>query len=171
MSEKKYIETLRIINNIRSVYIYIYVGLTRLIAYPCSSNSSVERDDNLIRMPRYSVAVLATGMLLAGSFNTIATKMQDSVIVGKDTGGNPLLFKHPAWQTALMFAGEALCLLPFFIGRWLKSRGNAGQSTPDAGGSKAGDSTMFRQTFVAFAVPAMCDATATTLLNLGLFYT
>ncbi len=108
--------------------------------------------------------------------NTIATKIQDGVVVGTDAAGKPLLFKHPAVQTAFMFAGEALCLIPFFIGQWMKSdtaspRNQHLSSNNGSGGSGKTTSAMFRSTALAFTLPALCDAGATTLLNLGLYYT
>jgi drug/metabolite transporter (DMT)-like permease len=112
--------------------------------------------------------------------NTIATKIQDGVVVGSDSAGKPLLFKHPAVQTAFMFAGEALCLIPFFIGQWMKSGaardhqqtfpGSDGSGHSNHGGGKT-TAAMFRSTALAFTLPALCDAGATTLLNLGLYYT
>lgn len=42
-------------------------------------------------------------------------------MVGEDSKGRPLTFKHPAVQTAFMFAGESLCLIPFLLRRWWKS--------------------------------------------------
>ncbi|KAG7669419.1 hypothetical protein Ndes2526B_g05744 [Nannochloris sp. 'desiccata'] len=132
---------------------------------------------------RIPVALLASLMLLTGSLNTIATKIQDGVVVGTDSAGKPLLFKHPAVQTAFMFAGEALCLIPFFIGQWMKSD-TATSSTPrnqqqlsSADGISNSNictkttAAMFRSTALAFTLPAICDAGATTLLNLGLYYT
>jgi len=120
----------------------------------------------------------------AGSLNTIATKIQDGVVVGTDSAtGKPLLFKHPAVQTAFMFAGEALCLIPFFIGQWIKSdtatlnTPRNQQQFPTADGNGISDTygkttaAMFRGTALAFTLPALCDAGATTLLNLGLYYT
>jgi drug/metabolite transporter (DMT)-like permease len=119
----------------------------------------------------------------AGSLNTIATKIQDGVVVGTDSAGKELLFKHPGLQTAFMFAGEALCLIPFFIGQWIRSdtatvstpRNQQQLSSADGSGNSntAGKTTaaMFRSTALAFTLPALCDAGATTLLNLGLYYT
>lgn len=87
--------------------------------------------------------------------------------VGTDHHGAPIFFKHPAVQTAFMFAGEALCLIPFFIGQLLRKRSTAGPAAAQ-GAEPHRDSL---RTALMFALPAMCDAGATTLLNLGLFYT
>jgi drug/metabolite transporter (DMT)-like permease len=117
---------------------------------------------------RLPVWALATGMLLAGSFNTICTKIQDQVV----TSDGP--FKHPAVQTACMFLGEALCGLVFLAREALRAPAGA-----DAGAAGAADDLARRpkpagarrRAALAFALPAACDAAATTLLNLGLYYT
>ncbi|GFH19006.1 uncharacterized protein HaLaN_15891, partial [Haematococcus lacustris] len=58
------------------------------------------------------VIIYAVCMLLTGSINTIATKWQDMTIYQ----GVP--FQHPAFQSAAMFLGESLCLIPYFLLRW-----------------------------------------------------
>lgn len=88
--------------------------------------------------------------------------------MGTDDHGKPMLFKHPAVQTACMFAGEALCLIPYFIGQWMRGKRSSSISLEGDSGSKA---ALLRKTAVAFSLPALCDAAATTLLNLGLYYT
>ncbi|KAL4418661.1 hypothetical protein ABPG77_003579 [Micractinium sp. CCAP 211/92] len=95
---------------------------------------------------RAKVAVLAVCMLLTGSLNTIATKLQDNVVVRFDAAGQPIRFRHPAFQTAAMFLGESLCLVPFALRRWWRAAKRAGQQSEE-------------------------EAAARTLLNLGLFYT
>lgn len=101
------------------------------------------------------------------SINTIATKLQDRVVVGADDKGRPLTFKHPAVQTVMMFSGELLCLLPFFVRRWWRAAHRAArtQEDKDAAAARQRRATWF------FALPALCDACGTTLLNLGLYYT
>jgi len=88
------------------------------------------------------------------------------VAVGEDPDtGLPIMFKHPVVQTAFMFAGEALCLLPFFVKEFL-----SGILSPRSSSTQA-KPAHFRKAMLAFALPALCDAGATTLLNLGLYYT
>ena len=67
-----------------------------------------------------------------------------------------------------MFAGEALCLVPFLLRRWYKA---VRRSTPLSEDEAAARSLRLRRSFWVFGVPALCDAGASTLLNLGLFYT
>jgi drug/metabolite transporter (DMT)-like permease len=89
------------------------------------------------------------------------------VVVGRDRHGRDVRFRHPATQTAFMFGGEALCLIPFAISRFLRPAPAAG----GGGGMQEDKASHIRATMAAFALPALCDAGATTLLNLGLFYT
>ncbi|KAL4457997.1 hypothetical protein ABPG75_012862 [Micractinium tetrahymenae] len=117
---------------------------------------------------RAKVAILAICMLLTGSLNTIATKLQDNVVVRHDAAGQPVRFRHPAFQTAAMFLGEALCLVPFALRRWWKAAKRAGQQSEEEAAAR---SQQLRRSFWVFSLPAMCDAAASTLLNLGLFYT
>lgn len=67
-----------------------------------------------------------------------------------------------------MFLGEALCLVPFALRRWYKS---ATRAVPLSAEEHADRSHRLRRSFWVFGLPAACDAAATTLLNLGLFYT
>ena len=107
------------------------------------------------------VAALAAGMLVAGTINTVATKLQDMTPVDADG----TLFYHPALQSAAMFLGEALCL------------GGAAFQTARAGRRRGGTaaarapSRASRTAILAFALPAACDAAATTALNMGLALT
>jgi hypothetical protein len=116
------------------------------------------------------VLVLSLCMLLTGTINTIATKYQDITVVGTAPDGSPLLFKHPAVQSACMFLGESLCLLPYFYLRW--RRRAAKRAVPGYVPLPHAEKLSRRVARVlAFAVPTLCDATATTLMNVGLFYT
>lgn len=117
---------------------------------------------------RLRIATLAICMLLTGSLNTIATKLQDNVVVRHDEQGQPVRFKHPAFQTAAMFLGETLCLVPFMLRRWYKAWKGSGQVGAEEAATRR---HQLRRSFWVFSLPAMCDAAASTLLNLGLFYT
>lgn len=63
------------------------------------------------------VVVLATCMLITGTMNTISTKYQDLAVVGELSDGSPINFRHPAFQSACMFFGETLCLIPYFLNK------------------------------------------------------
>ncbi|KAL6776941.1 hypothetical protein ACKKBF_B19575 [Auxenochlorella protothecoides x Auxenochlorella symbiontica] len=115
-------------------------------------------------MARVPIAVLAACMLFTGSLFTIVLKLQDTEVVGHRPDGTPITFRHPALQTACMFAGEALCLIPHFIWRWSRR----GVRTPT---DRAASDARHRAAAWAFGLPALCDAGGTTMLNLGLYYT
>ena len=117
----------------------------------------------------------------AGSINTIATKYQvcrqlyiliqhatahtsscaqDITVVGHDAAGKQVTFQHPAFQSAFMFLGEALCLIPFALVVWRKSA----LGTSKSRFLKQSGQTRLRAALF-FAIPAVCDSGATTLLN------
>jgi hypothetical protein len=52
----------------------------------------------------------------------ISRFLQDITVVGTLPDGSPLTFKHPAVQSACMFFGESLCLIPYFYMRWRKRK-------------------------------------------------
>ncbi|KAK9801947.1 hypothetical protein WJX73_008800 [Symbiochloris irregularis] len=110
--------------------------------------------------------IYAGGMLITGSINTIATKYQDITVVGHDAQGQPITFQHPVIQSAFMFLGEFLCLIPYFIITWRKQAVRGTQSAFDKQSS-----SQRVKAFLSFGLPAICDAGATTMLNVGLFYT
>ena len=99
--------------------------------------------------------------------------MQDITPVGRSRTGEELTFKHPAVQSAFMFLGETLCFLPYFFLRWQKKRRHKvehGAAYVSSGASSSRQKRRLR-IMAAFALPALCDAAATTLLNVGLYYT
>lgn len=123
------------------------------------------------------LACLAALMLLFGSISTIALKYQDETVVGHTKHNKPIFFQHPALQTCLMFAGEFSCLIIYIVITYTKAHQTAEPfaeqpeeciqlpSEPDRSSRhswKAG---------FAFLLPALLDTMATTLLNLGLYYT
>ncbi|KAG2431070.1 hypothetical protein HXX76_009603 [Chlamydomonas incerta] len=120
-------------------------------------------------MARLRVLVLAGFMLFFGTINTLTTKFQDMTVVGVGPDGKPRTFNHPAVQSFFMFFGELLCLAPHFLAEW---RLAASRSRVKRRQELARRGAAFRlRRVLAFAAPACCDAVATTLLNVGLFYT
>lgn len=89
-----------------------------------------------------------------------------------DTGpsGEPLMFRHPAVQSACMFMGETLCLIPYFYMRWRRMR--AKRADPDYVPMPHHEKVARRwRRIMAFVLPTLCDATGSSLMNIGLFYT
>lgn len=95
--------------------------------------------------------------------------------MGTDEQGRSILFQHPVIQTICMFLGESLCFIPYLIKQLFTSPPSSNSRTRniDAANSatRAPSAPVFRRTITAFAIPAACDMLATTLLNLGLYYT
>lgn len=65
-----------------------------------------------------------------------------------------------------MFLGEFCCLIPYLIICWRQQRVRGRQS---AFQKQSGAQQL--KAFISFGLPAICDAGATTMLNVGLFYT
>ncbi|KAJ2214315.1 hypothetical protein EV179_003095 [Coemansia sp. RSA 487] len=75
----------------------------------------------------YYGSMLAAGMLLTGTLNTLLTKLQDKQCVGNCTDPDASkreYFEQPVWQTLNMFYGEMLCLACFYLFSMLRCRCN-----------------------------------------------
>ena len=88
--------------------------------------------------------------------------------MGRTAAGEPRVFTHPAFQSACMFLGEFMCLIPYFS-TYLRSKprkpeGQAPRFRHESWSHKL-------KAMLAFALPALCDSAATTLLNIGLLLT
>jgi hypothetical protein len=64
--------------------------------------------------------ILAVGMVVTGTVNTLVTKYADDTSA-KDIQGNYKKFHHPYVQTLFMFIGEFLCLLAYKANYFYKS--------------------------------------------------
>jgi len=102
--------------------------------------------------------MLALGMLITGSINTLSTKAADQAY-STDRYGQSVQFNHPFFQAVCMFLGEFLCLIAFhlFICR------------AKAQGTEVARAKPFNR-FVLL-LPALCDMTATSLMYVGLSLT
>eukprot|EP00128_Syssomonas_multiformis_P017031 Colp12_sorted_trinity150504_noHs@30295 len=108
--------------------------------------------------------VLAIGMLVTGTCNTIMTKWQDRTEAEGDNGVSEE-FNHPAFQTYTMFIGEVLCLFVFYINRYRERKNN------QEAYEKLGPAPQSNFPAWIFLLPTICDLTATTLMNVGLLFT
>lgn len=113
--------------------------------------------------------LLAAGMLLSGTINTIASKYQDTFYVQGLKENPPHQFEHPAVQTLSMFLGETLCLIAFYILIYRSQRSQ--RYTPI--GEQTESKPVTRATFPiwTFLIPSMCDMTGSTLMYIGLVLT
>lgn len=112
---------------------------------------------------RVQDAIFAVGMLVAGTINTISSKLQDEVTTVGLPGSEPRKFAHPAVQTLTMFMGESLCMLVYFI---VRARSRKAEIESD-GSAKPNRS----YPLWTFLLPAMCDMTGSTLMYVGLLMT
>lgn len=107
-----------------------------------------------------AAVILAVGMLITGSINTLSTKWADNTYsYGRYTYDK---YNHPFVQAFGMFIGESLCLAAFYYVNWrMKKQGNDDLIERATGDYK----------FYIFALPACCDMLGTSLMYLGLTYT
>jgi len=100
---------------------------------------------------------LAVCMVITGTINTLTAKYADDTHA-KGIDGKTTQFNHPYFQTACMFVGEFFCLLAFKAMMFYNERKEI---------------TVERVPFnpVIFLLPACCDMTATSLMNVGLTMT
>ena len=105
--------------------------------------------------------LLALGMLVTGSINTIANKVADWQSAEGVHNGNcprwadassgdytpgPCQFIHPFFQALIMFIGESTCLVVYYGGRYIDRK--RGKEVPEA--------VPFNK-FI-FMLPACCDS-------------
>lgn len=130
-----------------------------------------------------TAVLLAVGMLISGSLNTLTTNYANkqyadgitspSTVWGKLNGefDRYHLFDHPYFQAACMFVGELLCFIAYGVTR--KGRSAAGASAREAGqglvleAEEVAPRPSFKSNFL-FAIPAVCDMLGTGTMYAGL---
>ncbi|KAG6844730.1 hypothetical protein H0H87_004350 [Tephrocybe sp. NHM501043] len=116
------------------------------------------------------VPILLAGMIL--------TDMQCVENCLDPDPANRVLYEQPVWQTLQMFLGEMLCFLPVLY-TWLATRHQSSVHLPSDSEHdphvdiKLGTSSQSLSGWKVLLlwVPAVCDLTGTTLMNVGLLYT
>eukprot|EP01138_Halocafeteria_seosinensis_P001550 gb/GECG01001588.1/.p1 GENE.gb/GECG01001588.1/~~gb/GECG01001588.1/.p1 ORF type:complete len:410 (+),score=26.20 gb/GECG01001588.1/:1-1230(+) len=103
--------------------------------------------------------MLALGMLISGSINTLATKWADKIKSCGILEGEKRKFDHPFYQACGMFLGEFLCLFVYRFLKWRNADSPAYKKEVEA-------SKPFNR--VLLLLPALCDMTATSLMYVGL---
>ncbi|KAK0450717.1 hypothetical protein EV421DRAFT_1983641 [Armillaria borealis] len=126
------------------------------------------------------IPFLLAGMILTGSSNSLWSKWQDMQCVENCDDpdvSHRVLYEQPVWQTLQMFVGEMLCFLPVLY-TWIQSRRRTppihldtdsplGASIP----LKSAPQALTGAKVLLLWIPAACDLTGTTLMNVGLLYT
>ncbi|PWN28336.1 hypothetical protein BDZ90DRAFT_218716 [Jaminaea rosea] len=153
---------------------------------PPSASSPSSQVDRSAAIP-----LLVAGMLVTGICNSLFTKYQDQQCVANCSDPDPSKhteFSQPVLQTAQMFVGECLCVIPPVVAlarsRWGARRGKGRytalptsiqeeESDPvsTSNGEAATAASLWSPHAVYFALPAICDLTGTTLMNVGLILT
>ena len=106
--------------------------------------------------------ILMGVMLASGTVNTIVAKFQDSMSSDGKT------FNHPYFQTASMFVGELMCLLFFYFMKLVSKKPEDQLLPPDSKPPvKKKGCVGYLGPFI-FALPAVFDLSASTLMMVGL---
>ncbi|KAI0268769.1 hypothetical protein BC834DRAFT_820737 [Gloeopeniophorella convolvens] len=138
--------------------------------------------------PRFLVPVLISGMILTGACNSLWSKFQDMQCVENCDDPDPkrhVLYEQPVWQTLQMFLGEMLCFLPILYQYVAKRLRTAAVQLPEEGsdGTLGEEDEALTESqklppqrlegwrVLLLWLPALCDLTGTTLMNVGLLYT
>ncbi|KAJ7090047.1 hypothetical protein C8R43DRAFT_1050460 [Mycena crocata] len=122
------------------------------------------------------IPFLLAGMIITGSSNSLWSKWQDMQCVEDCDSDRPVLYEQPVWQTLQMFLGEMLCFLPV-IYTWLRSRRQSSVQLPVDDDSLVPNKLIPEPQqldgwkILLLWIPAACDLTGTTLMNVGLLYT
>ncbi|KAJ3891380.1 hypothetical protein GG344DRAFT_88311 [Lentinula edodes] len=123
------------------------------------------------------IPVLLAGMILTGSSNSLWSKWQDMQCVENCDDPDPsrrILYEQPVWQTLQMFR-----FLPV-IYTWFRSKRLQPVQLQDSESSEASLSNvklvpasrpLSGWSILLLWIPAACDLTGTTLMNVGLLYT
>ncbi|KAH6919043.1 hypothetical protein BKA70DRAFT_40223 [Coprinopsis sp. MPI-PUGE-AT-0042] len=133
---------------------------------------------------RIFIATLLGGMITTGALNSLWSKWQDMQCVENCTDPDPtrhVVYEQPVWQTLQMFLGEMLCFLPVLY-TWLRSKTKSPSSPVQLAEDDPDLEPLTKpledkpeelegwKVFLLW-IPAACDLTGTTLMNIGLLYT
>jgi len=119
--------------------------------------------------------IIIAGMLISGSINTLTKKIQnDSKAKGVENSKHE--FEHPWFQTAVMFAGEFVCLILFMAITWYKNRQDRLQT---ANAQLQDDAPLIsaqsqpqrsKWSLLLFLFPTVCDILGTSFGGIGLLW-
>lgn len=125
--------------------------------------------------PIIYIPILLAGMICTGAVNSLFTKWQDMQCVencGDTDSAHHVVYEQPVWQTLQMFVGEMFCFLPVLY-TWFKLRSQQIQLQEEEPlvAKPARSVALEGWKVLLLWIPAACDLTATTLMNVGLIYT
>ncbi|KAJ7489880.1 hypothetical protein B0H11DRAFT_2403111 [Mycena galericulata] len=122
------------------------------------------------------IPILLGGMIITGSSNSLWSKWQDMQCVEDCDTSHPVLYEQPVWQTLQMFRESIPRFLPV-IYSWLRSRRQSSVQLPSDDDSLVPNKLVVEPEqlsgwkILLLWIPAACDLTGTTLMNIGLLYT
>jgi drug/metabolite transporter (DMT)-like permease len=111
---------------------------------------------------KFWLAILMAVMLASGTINTMVAKIQDMVT----SDGNS--YNHPYFQTATMFVGELMCLVFYFIAKLFAKKQPLEEEPLQIKIEVKSKSCKEKLGPMIFALPAVFDLTASTLMMIGL---
>lgn len=116
--------------------------------------------------------VLVFGTIICGCLNSLFTKYQDNQCVkycDDPDESKHQNFEQPALQTLQMFVGEMLCFIVYQL-MYRSSIFQRGDRNKLIDGEGVEPLNLPLNKSLKLSIPAICDLTATTLLNVGLIY-
>ncbi|KAL7716734.1 Integral membrane protein [Entamoeba marina] len=119
------------------------------------------------KYPIWVVAIVVTGML---GFGTCTVVLQKTIfsIKGEGLNGDIHYFEKPWFQTEMMFLGMFGCLFVFEIKHVISLiRKKKNGDSSEENDSKKSSSL---KTYLVVSIPAICDLSATALMNVGLLW-
>jgi type II secretory pathway pseudopilin PulG len=129
----------------------------------------------MAEVPTWQRVVAIPGMLIFGTATVVTQKfLFEQKANGRDCYVNPHKFAKPWFQTNSMFIGMLLALLVYEVQSLIKKRKQKDVDSTQSLASQAEDlqkenSEEWKMYFYV-AGPAICDLTATALMNIGLLY-
>ncbi|KAH9083865.1 hypothetical protein EDB83DRAFT_55709 [Lactarius deliciosus] len=132
---------------------------------------------------RFLVPALILGMILTGACNSLWSKYQDRQCV--ENYDDPDSRRHVLYEQLVwilqMFLGEMLCFLPvlyeYLSKRWRAASIRLPEEDSDSTLAELSESQKLQpkkltgRRILLLWLPALCDLTGTTLMNVGLLYT
>ncbi|KAH9058836.1 hypothetical protein EDB87DRAFT_1625632 [Lactarius vividus] len=128
---------------------------------------------------RFLVPALISGMILTGACNSLWSKYQDMQCVENCDDPDPrrhVLYEQPVWQTLQMFRFLPV-LYEYLSKRWRSASIQLPEEDSDSSLAELSESQKLQpqkltgRRILLLWLPALCDLTGTTLMNVGLLYT
>lgn len=134
------------------------------ISSPASISTCLFRPKAIMArfVDKFWLAILMTIMLASGTINTMVAKIQDMI---KSDGNS---YNHPYFQTATMFVGELMCLVFYFFAKLFAKKQAQEEESLQTKVDIKPKGCKARMGPMIFALPAVFDLTASTLMMIGL---